>query len=158
MQDDRPYVTVPSRGAPSQPGLTTLQKAELIRGVEVFSRASVEELFRLASLVAEVQLGGGEVVLRENDIAVGFYVVVQGKVELASGDGGTRKVIGTRGSFGLHSVLTREPLAFTATALQDTLALSIGAEDLFNLLSTDVEIMVSLFRYFASKAGMNSRV
>lgn len=132
--------------------LTNLQKAELIREVDLFSSATVEELFRLATIAREVQFSAEEIVARENDIVSALYLVVQGSVELTSAGDAFRKVVGAREGFGFHSVLTREPLAFTARALEDTLAVSIGAEDLYNLLSNDTEIIASIFKSFAAKA------
>ena len=139
-------------------GLTTLQKAEHLRGLELFSYLTVEELFRLAEIAGMFKRAAGEVILRENDIANAFFLVLQGKVTLTSRNEGFREVIGPQQPFGLHSVLTQEPLAFTAEAVQDTYALLIGAEDFYNLLSNHPETVVSIFKYFVKKSGLGPRI
>ncbi len=157
MDEENRFFSVPAGPEGSRNQLTSLQKAELIRGVGIFSHAVVEELFRLASIAREVQFAAGEIVARENDIIDALYVVIVGSVEMASANDTFRQIVGPRETLGLHSVLTREPLEFTATALKETVALSIGAEDLYNLLSNDPEIMVSIFRHFTEKSGLARR-
>jgi len=78
-------------------------------------------------------------------------MVVKGKVELTSRDLGSRRVAGPGEPVAMNFVLTREPSTVSATALEDTFALSIGAEDFFNLLSQNTEIEVSIFKYFTRR-------
>lgn len=157
MDEGVSYLSARSGKATEKPQLTTVQKAELIRGVELFSQATVEELFRLAAISRELQFAAKEIVLRENDIGDALYLVVVGKVELMSRAEAFRSIVGPRQAFGLHAFLTREPLGFTATAVEPTLALSIGVEDFYNLLSNDTEIVVSIFKYFVKQAGLTAR-
>ncbi|MBI1982638.1 MAG: cyclic nucleotide-binding domain-containing protein [Acidobacteria bacterium] len=153
--DKEPPFREPSRETPrTEPQLTNLQKAEFIRGVELFSAATVEELFRLASIAREIQFGAGEIVARENDMANALYVIVQGKVELSSRNDAWQDLLESGQAFGMHSLLTREPLTFTARAVADTFALAMGGEDFFSLLSNDPEILSSLFKFFVKKYGM----
>jgi len=144
----------PGAGPASEPQLTSLQKAELIRGVDLFSSMTVEELFQVAEVAREVRFASGETVARENDVGNPLYLIVQGKVELTSLRDEWREVVESGEFFGLHSWLTREPLSFTAKASEDSMGLAIGAEDFFSLLSSDAEITSSLFKYFARKCGI----
>jgi CRP-like cAMP-binding protein len=154
MEKETPFRPIPREAPRSESQLTNLRKAELIRGVDVFSRATVEELFRLASIAREVQFAAGEIVVRENDVGSAFYLVVQGKVELTSRNDAWRDVVESHQAFGLHSLLTREALTFSAKALEDTLALAIGGEDFFSLLSSDPEIVSSLFKHLVKRCGI----
>jgi CRP-like cAMP-binding protein len=144
------------QAAPSKPRLTTLQRAEFIRGLDIFSRAAVEELFQMASIAREVDFAAEEVIYRENDIGDALYIVVQGKVELTSAEKGSQGIVSSQQAFGIYSLLTREPRYMTAKAVEDTLALSVGAEDFYNLLSHNMEILVSIFRYVARELGLGS--
>lgn len=141
----------------AQTTLTNLQKADCIRRVEIFSHATVEELFRLAAIAQEVRFPPKQVIFREGDGGDAVYPIVQGKVELKCEEKGSKEVMGPGEAFGLYSVLTREPRFATATALEHTLALRIGGEDLYNLLSNNMEIVVSIFKHFAKSQGLNPR-
>lgn len=141
----------------SRPNFTTLEKVEYLRSVDLFSQASVEELYRLATLAREVGFPAQWVIFQETDIADAFYVVDRGQVECVSKGGEVREVIGPGEVFGLYSALTRESRQARATALEKTVAISIAAEDLFNVLSNNMEIVVSMFKYFVRKLGSGAR-
>ncbi len=154
MGDELAYLpTVPGKSAPAQ-SLTTLQKAELIRGLEIFSQATVEELYSLASIAQEVALSSQQILFHENDISEAFYLVVQGRVDCSSEARDSHSSVGPGEAAGLYSALTREPRYMTAKAVEHTLVLSIGAEDLFNLLANNTEIIVSIFKHFVNKLGV----
>ena len=149
MGDEMRYFPAGSGGAASTPGLSMLRKAELIREVEIFSQATVEELYRLAGLARVVEFAPSGVIFGENDFGDSFYVLAEGSVELTSSTKQTRETAGPGEAIGLFSVLTREPRRVAATALAPTVALSIAGEDLFTVLSNNMEILVSIFRHFA---------
>jgi CRP-like cAMP-binding protein len=157
MGDEIRYFPTGSGGTPSTPGLSMLRRAELIRGVEIFSQATVEELYRLAGLARVVEFALSGVIFGENDFGDSFYVLVEGSVELSSEAGQTRETAGPGEAIGLYSVLTREPRRVAATALEPTVALAVTGEDLFTVLSNNMEILVSIFRHFAKKVDMGAR-
>jgi CRP/FNR family cyclic AMP-dependent transcriptional regulator len=157
MGDEMGYFPIGSGRTSGTPGLSMLRKAELIRGVEIFSQATVEELYRLAGLAVLVEFTPSGVIFGEGDLADSFYVLVEGSVELTSEIRQARETVGPGGAFGLQSVLTRERRGATATALEPTVALSIAGEDLFTVLSNDMEMLVSIFRHFAKKLNSRTR-
>ena len=126
--------------------LTALQKAEFLRGGEPFAAATVEELLRLAAIAKEVYFAPGEVILREGEYADALYLVVEGQIEPSSMKDGKKECCGAGTPVGGFSVLSREPSHLTARALTDTFALQIGAEDLNDLLSHNMEIVFSIFK------------
>jgi CRP-like cAMP-binding protein len=157
MPDEMAYIPSAPESSPAEPRLTTLSKAERIRALDLFSQAGVEELYRLATIAQEVDFAAGQTIFREEDIGDAFYLLVQGKVEHASEKRNIKEVLGPGEAVGLYSVLTREPRYATAKARQDTFAISIGAEDLYNVLSNNMEIVVSIFKHFVKKLGMGPR-
>ena len=157
MDEPISYSPVVQGKDPLKPTLTTLQKAEFIRGVDIFSHATVEELFRLASIAQEVRFAPQEVIFREGDVGDALYPIFRGQVELSCNEKGMTEVAGPGQAFGLYSVLTREPRYATAKAVEDTLALRIGGEDLYTLLSNNMEIVVSIFKHFAKTLGLSPR-
>ena len=157
MGDEIRYFPAGSGRTQGPPGLSMLRKAEFIRGVEIFSQATVEELYRLADFARVVEFASPGVIFGENDLGDSFYVLVEGSVELASEAKKTREVAGPGEAIGLYSVLTRERRCATATALEPTTALAIAAEDLYTVLSNNAEILVSIFKHFAKKLDMGAR-
>jgi CRP/FNR family transcriptional regulator/CRP/FNR family cyclic AMP-dependent transcriptional regulator len=154
MGDELQYLPAAPTKAATRGRLTTLQKAELIRTVELFSEASVEDLYRLAAIAQEVDFRAQEVLYHEDDIGDVFYIVVQGKIECASESKKIRVIAGPGETVGIHSVLTRESRYATARALEDTFAIAFAAEDLYSLLSCNTEIMASILKYYIKKTGI----
>ena len=153
MGDDLTYLPgIRDRAARAR--LTTLQRAELLQKLELFSEASVEDLYRLAAISQEVEFAAGQTVYHKDDFGDAFYLIVQGRVECYVEGGDKRVSLRAGEAVGLSSVLTREIRPMNAKALEDTLALAFGAEDFYNLLSCNSEITVSLIKYFVKKVGM----
>jgi len=157
MPDEMAYSLLAPERSSSQPRLTTLAKAELLRALDLFSQAGVEQLYRLATIAQEADFAAGHTIFREDDIGDAFYLLVRGRVEHASEKRSIKEILGPGEAVGLYSVLTREPRYATAKALQDTFAISIGAEDLYNVLSNNMEIVVSIFKHFVQKLGMGPK-
>src|SRR5947209_8203351 len=66
--------------------------------VELFADLKPEDLQRLASLTVVRQYKAGEVIVRENESGVAFYVIASGKVELVKSiDTPNEQVVGTMG-------------------------------------------------------------
>ena len=156
MSDQIPFSPLLPAETPSASALTTLQKADLIRGVGVFSEIRVEELYHLALIGKIVGFPADAVIFRQNDAAAAFYIVVRGEVGLTRQGSDDREVVGPEQPVGLYSVLTQEPCAARATALEDTVTIAIGAEDFFSLLSNNTEIVASIFRHFVKKLSSGS--
>jgi potassium efflux system protein len=157
MGDQPPYSPLSVGETTGRGVLTTLQKAELVRDVEVFSQATVEELYQLGSIAREVGFPAEGIIFRENDAGDAFYIVVRGQVELTCQESARREVFGPGEALGLYSVLTREPRCATAKALEDTVGICIGAEDFYNVLSNNMEMVSSIFKHFVQKLGLDRR-
>ncbi len=157
MAEPIPIVPTPPGESPPGARLTTLQKVEYLRRAEIFSDATVEELFELAAIAKGTSFAAGQVIFRENDVGEALYVVIVGEVELSARENDFRKTIGPGQPFGVYATLTRGPRSATAKALVDTLALCLGAEDLYHELSQKTEIVVSIFRYLIRRASLDVR-
>ena len=81
MSDESSYFPSIPEGTSAKARLTTLQKAEFIRGLDIFSEASIEEVYRLASIAQELDFASGQILFREDDLGDAFHILVQGKVE-----------------------------------------------------------------------------
>ncbi len=116
-----------------------------LQGVDLFAHCNAEQVLRLAAIAREQTFGKDEVVFSRDDPADALYCVVEGKVRLdAGGDRGA--VVGPSGRFGVLGILSGRSRSGSAVTLTDTRLLTIDAEDFYDLLSNNIEIVKALFR------------
>lgn len=152
MNEQTPYEPIIC-GSSSGSGLTALQRADILRNADIFSKATVEELLYLAAISCEVHFKAETTIFREGEIADALYILIDGKVERVRG--AYRETLEPNEVFGLYAVLTGEPRYASAQALEDTYALKIGAQDFFDLVSHNTEIVQSLFKLLTQKIPFN---
>src|SRR5215212_1253077 len=66
---------------------------DTLKGVELFADLPDEDLRRLAKLVVHREYKAGEVIVRENESGVAFYVVATGRVEAVRGLGSANEQV-----------------------------------------------------------------
>lgn len=125
--------------------LTRIERVLLLQETQLFEFCAAEEIVRIASIAEPVAFAEGETVYRANEPANALFCVVDGKVELSRNDG-SKKVVGAGGAFGVLEILSGRLRQNSARAVEHSRALSIEAEDFFDLLSNNVEIIKALFR------------
>jgi len=145
MSEQTPYEPI-VYGSSSKASLTALQRAEIIRSSDIFSKATVEELLYLATISSEVHFKPETTVFREGEIADALYIIIEGKVERIQST--FREVMEPFEVFGLYAVLTGDLRHASVQVLEETYALKIGAQDFFDLVSHNTEIVQSLFKLF----------
>jgi CRP-like cAMP-binding protein len=119
-----------------------------LQGVDLFAHCNADQVLRLAAIASEETLAKGEEVFRTGDAPSALYCVVEGRVRLGDGDGGT--VVGPRGRFGVLDILSGRPRSGSVVAETETRLLTIEAEDFFDLLSNNIDIVKALFRTVVS--------
>lgn len=121
-----------------------------LQGVDLFAHCNADQVLRLAAIAGESNFTKGEEVFLKGDPPDALYCVVEGRVRLgSSGDGGT--VVGPTGRFGVLDILSGRPRSGSAVAETETRLLTIEAEDFFDLLSNNIDIVKALFRTVVSK-------
>jgi CRP-like cAMP-binding protein len=115
--------------------------------VDLFRHCRAEEVVRLAAIASQRSFAAGERVYEQGDAADALFCVVRGAVALEGPDGERRRV-GPLVAFGVVEVLLGRMRATSAVAEGDTLALVIEADDFFDLLANNIEIVKALFRQF----------
>jgi len=135
-----------SKGVDSQ--MTPMAHIEMmvfLQGVDLFAHCNADQVLRLAAIASEETLTKGEEVFSKGDLPDALYCVVEGRVRLAGdGDGGT--VVGSSGRFGVLDILSGRPRSGRAVAETEIRLLTIEAEDFFDLLSNNIDIVKALFR------------
>jgi CRP-like cAMP-binding protein len=126
--------------------LTRIQMVVFLQSCDLFSHCKADEILRISGIAQERRLQQGTRIYATSDAADELYCVVQGEVELKGADGSGRSV-GTLGTFGVREILCGKLRAEEAVVAEETLLLAIEAEDFFDLLSNNIEIVKALFRH-----------
>jgi CRP-like cAMP-binding protein len=125
--------------------MTRVERVMLLRSIALFKFCSVEETVRIAAIAERVAFAAGQEIYRANETARSLYCVVEGRVRLHDARGQER-MVGPREAFGVLEILSGRLRRNTAHALEGTTALAIAADDFFDLLSNNIEIVKALFR------------
>lgn len=125
--------------------LTRIQMVVHLQAVELFTYCTAEQTVRIAEIAEERRFAVGSLIYSRNDPAESIYCVVEGTVELESGGSRARRV-GPHGTFGVREILSDRLREEQARAATEVVVLALGADDFFDLLSNNVEIVKALFR------------
>ncbi|MDH3745516.1 MAG: cyclic nucleotide-binding domain-containing protein [Acidobacteriota bacterium] len=135
--------------------LAHIETIVFLQSVDLFSFCKAEEVLRVAAITQERRFAAGEKIFRRDDLADRIYCVVRGEIELDSSSAGSNdseeaqngERMGPLSTFGVLEILSGKLRTTSASALTDTLLLVLEAEDFFDLLSNNIEIVKALFRY-----------
>lgn len=136
------------RGTTRKGTVTTLTRIQMVvhlQGVDLFTYCNAEQMMRIAGIVRQESFAEGELIYAINDPAEALYCVVEGAVGMRS-EAGVERTVRGRETFGASEILSDRLRGEEARAKDPTMALVIDAEDLFDLLSNNVEIVKALFR------------
>jgi len=135
-----------ARGGESEMGpMAQIEMMVFLQGVDLFAHCNADQVLRLAAIASEHSYEKGEVIFRREEAADSLYCVVEGRVRLDA-DEGTGVVVGPSGRFGVLDILSGRARLGDAVAASDSRVLIIEAEDFFDLLSHNIEIVRALFR------------
>jgi CRP-like cAMP-binding protein len=138
----------------SQPiELSRIEVVMHLQHVELFNFCSTEEVLRIASIVEPEAMAEGSVIYQANQRSKKLYCVISGQVLLSSEDG-TEATVERNGAFGVLDILSGRLRTHEARALEPTTTLAIEAEDFFDLLSNNIEIVKGLFREVLRAGGV----
>jgi hypothetical protein len=130
--------------------MANIEMMVFLQGVDLFAHCDADQVLRLAAIAGESHFVKGDEVFLKGQVPDSLYCVVEGRVRLDGGEnGGT--VVGPRGRFGVLDILSDRPRSGSAVAETDTRLLTIEAEDFFDLLSNNIDIVKALFRTVVSK-------
>lgn len=124
--------------------LNIVEKVIALEGVELLKNLSPDQLARIASIAKEVSFAADAVILEPAATPEALFVVLEGAVELKSGEG-VSTVARQNDVLGAWALFDPEPLQVQARAVESTRLLRIGREDFYDLLSDNMEITASIF-------------
>lgn len=126
-------------------GLTTLEKMKWLRNAIIFANCKTDQLLALASISEEVTYRPGEVIFRENEPGDSLLYLIKGRVRLRKEGTQYESIVGEGETVGTLSILDGQPRAATGLAEDEVVGLKIKAEDFYELLSDNVEIVQGIF-------------
>ena len=135
--------------------LAQIEKVLLLRGANLFHHCNAEAVVRIASIAMERRFEAGDTIYAVGDAADAIYFVVSGQVSIEQPDDGAGSH-GPRDTFGVHEILSGRLRGAHARATEPTVTLAIEADDFFDLLSHDIEIVKALFREVMAERGSDN--
>lgn len=125
--------------------LSTLDRAIRLQKVELFSELETDELALVSSIAAQIEMTEGEVLFKESTPSNALYVVLSGRIEMSRG-GQSMFTVGADETVGNWAFFDKQPSVSTATAKEDSWVLRIEAQDFFDLLADNTDMMPSMFQ------------
>ncbi|MBI5198769.1 MAG: cyclic nucleotide-binding domain-containing protein [Nitrospirae bacterium] len=121
----------------------TKRRIEFLKGVPLFSKLKERHLKSLASLGKEVEYEAGRVIVKEGETGAGFFLILQGKVEVIKGD---KKIagLGEGDYFGEIALLDGGPRTATVIAKEDTRCLYLVIWSFRSFIKSHPEVSLAL--------------
>jgi CRP-like cAMP-binding protein len=136
--------------------LARIETVVVLQAVELFSACTAEQILRISGIAQQRSFDAGEVIYRSSEPADALYCVVRGKVRLSGDDASA--VVGPLQTFGVSEILSGRLRTSDAKGEEETLVLAIGAEDFFDLLANNIEIVKALFRQLLEDGDSNAEL
>ena len=128
----------------------TLEKAIILKSVDLFSSVPEMELASVAAILKEIEVVAGDDIIVEGEIGSTMYVIVAGKVRVHRG-GRDVAILGDREVFGELATLDPAPRSATVTALAGTELLELSAAALLELLTDHPGVTRGIFRVLCAR-------
>ena len=118
---------------------------ELLRSVPLFANLPQKTLERLDRILVERQYAPGAEIVHEGDMAAGFFLIMDGRVEVSRGDSGAPMASLTKGAyFGEMALLDGRPRSATIRAAEQTRCLALPRWDFLAEVKSSPELAIEL--------------
>ena len=124
--------------------LSPIDKVLCLQNVDIFRYATTDMLAYISSIAREKRVPARTVIFSEQEMSDSMYVVVRGRVRLEKE--GTELVAEQCQSFGTWALLDEAPRLMTATAIEDTLMLTISRAEFYDFLADHEEVTPAIFK------------
>ncbi|NOZ85948.1 MAG: cyclic nucleotide-binding domain-containing protein [Deltaproteobacteria bacterium] len=114
--------------------MSTVEKALILKEIELFSRIPGDDLARLAFLAEEVIFEPGEIVFEEGELGDALYLVLSGRAKIYRGKTVLAEVK-EKDVYGEMALLDSEPRSASVSAIDELKCLRIARADFNDLLS-----------------------
>lgn len=135
---------------PSVEVLPLFERLEFLRQRPIFSEASEEVLFELASLLKEKEVPKGTVIIRKGDIGDAVFMIATGKVRVHDGNH-VHARMGEGHMFGEYALIDQHVRSASVTAEENCLLLELGKADFYRIAAGDTGILHGVVREMISR-------
>lgn len=134
---------IPFELLPPVPGISLVRR---LKEIPLFRFASLNELFRIATISRQVRYPAEARVQERGAPAEYIQVLVSGRFRLEDGDGAPPEILAPPAMLGFQEVLKGTALRGSAVAETESIALVMPAEEFRTLLAANIELAQGLFR------------
>jgi CRP/FNR family transcriptional regulator, cyclic AMP receptor protein len=131
-------------------------RLELVRAVPLFSGLDRRDLRDVASTMKERRFAAGQVLAREGESGVGFFVIEEGEAKVEVGGREVRR-IGPGDYFGEIALIADSPRTATITAETPILALGLTSWEFRPIVETNASIAWKMLETLARMFGESQR-
>jgi CRP-like cAMP-binding protein len=132
-----------------------LTTEETLANVELFAELSESDIDRLAKVTVVRDFKAGDVIVREGELGVAFYIVAKGHVEVVKGLGsGNEQVVARLGPgefFGEMALFDNQVRSHSVRAVEDTECLVLTKWDFNAELTTSSSIAMAMLAVLARR-------
>ena len=129
---------------------STLEKTIFMKGVDLFSDISGEEVSHVAQIAEEIEYGSEQPIFEEGDVGDSMFIIVDGAVRIHKGD--KELAVLSKGKFvGEMALLDQEPRSASVTSTEETTLLEINGEDFYDLMASRMEIMQGIVKILTQR-------
>ncbi|MDH3254704.1 MAG: cyclic nucleotide-binding domain-containing protein [Acidobacteriota bacterium] len=125
--------------------LARIETVIFLQRVDLFRACDAEQILRISAIARQQRFNADETIYAVKDPSDSLYCVVRGRIDIVD-DAGVHRLVASPGTLGVSGILSGRLRTDTATATEDTLVLALDADDFFDLLANNIEIVRSLFR------------
>jgi Cyclic nucleotide-binding domain len=130
--------------------LTVVERVLILKGADLLKDIGPRHLLRLAEVAREVELWKGETIYKEDDLADGLYMVVEGRVRLTTGERMTSEV-GPGEAFGTWALVDESERGHRVECTEDGLALMLSRDEFYDVAAGDLTLLREVVRALAKR-------
>ena len=128
---------------------------EVFRNVPLFRGLQDEDLRKIRNLTKEVAFKSGDVIVKEGDAGLGFYVVVEGQAEVRKKNRAITR-IAKGGFFGEMALLDDAPRSAEVVAATPTRCLVLLRWNFWSLVSKEKDVARAMLQEMARRLRATS--
>ena len=130
--------------------LTAVERVLILKRADLLNDVGPRHLLRLAEVAREVELWKGDTIYKEDDLADGLYMLVEGRVRLTTGERVTSEV-GPGEAFGTWALVDDSERGHRVECIEDGLALMLHRDEFYDVAAGDLTLLQEVVRALAKR-------